>query len=123
MSREKKILWRVTPAQHAEDTIHADYLFWCPGCQTTHGVWTEYCNGVGAIWSFNGDLERPTFAPSLLLRFTRDITDAERLQALSGVPLNLPQSVCHLFIRDGRIQFLGDCTHALAGKTVPMEAF
>lgn len=27
------------------------------------------------------------------------------------------------FIRDGQIQFLGDCTHALAGKTVPLPEF
>jgi hypothetical protein len=28
---------------------------------------------------------------------------------------------CHIFVRDGKIQFLNDCTHELAGKTVPME--
>ena len=27
---------------------------------------------------------------------------------------------CHIFIRDGRIQYLNDCTHALAGQTVDM---
>ena len=29
-------------------------------------------------------------------------------------------SVCHSFVTDGLIQFLGDCTHALAGQTVDM---
>jgi hypothetical protein len=29
-------------------------------------------------------------------------------------------SVCHSFVTDGRIQFLGDCTHALAGQTVDL---
>jgi hypothetical protein len=28
--------------------------------------------------------------------------------------------ICHSFITDGRIQFLGDCTHRLAGQTVPI---
>ena len=28
--------------------------------------------------------------------------------------------VCHTFVTDGRIQYLGDCTHALAGQTVDM---
>jgi hypothetical protein len=28
---------------------------------------------------------------------------------------------CHLFIRSGQLQFLGDCTHELKGITVPME--
>lgn len=27
---------------------------------------------------------------------------------------------CHLFIRDGNLQFLSDCTHHLRGQTVPM---
>lgn len=29
---------------------------------------------------------------------------------------------CHSFIRGGRIEFLADCSHALAGKTVPVPA-
>ena len=28
--------------------------------------------------------------------------------------------VCHSFVTDGRIRFLGDCTHALKGQTVPI---
>jgi hypothetical protein len=31
--------------------------------------------------------------------------------------------VCHSFVREGQIQFLGDCTHAFAGQTVPMIPF
>ena len=27
---------------------------------------------------------------------------------------------CHSFVTDGRIQFLSDCTHALAGQTVDL---
>ena len=34
-----------------------------------------------------------------------------------------PPEVCHSFITDGRIQFLNDCTHALAGHTVPLPPF
>ena len=29
-------------------------------------------------------------------------------------------TVCHSFVSDGQWQFLGDCTHALAGQTVPV---
>jgi len=29
-------------------------------------------------------------------------------------------SVCHSYVTDGRIQFLADCTHALAGLTVDL---
>ena len=30
----------------------------------------------------------------------------------------MKDDVCHSFVTDGRIQFLGDCTHKLAGQTV-----
>jgi hypothetical protein len=51
-------------------------------------------------WSWNGDLEKPTFRPSLLM--------------------NRPGFVSHSWITDGQVQFLGDSTHALAGKTVEL---
>lgn len=122
MNSEKKILHTVDQ-EGAEVHSQADFLFWCPGCKCAHGVWTTKRNGVGAVWSFNGNMEKPTFNPSLLIRFTRDITSAEYTRLLAGEKLNIPKTVCHSFVRDGQIQFLGDCTHALAGKTVPMEAF
>ena len=33
---------------------------------------------------------------------------------------DIASTVCHHFIRDGKIQFLGDCTHALRGQTVDL---
>lgn len=32
-------------------------------------------------------------------------------------------SVCHYFLRNGQIQYLGDCTHAMRGQTVPLPAW
>ncbi|MCZ4340562.1 hypothetical protein O4H52_03015 [Sphingomonadaceae bacterium G21617-S1] len=34
-----------------------------------------------------------------------------------------PPAVCHSFVRNGQIEFLSDCTHALAGQTVPLPPF
>lgn len=31
--------------------------------------------------------------------------------------------VCHSFVTDGCIQYLGDCTHRLAGQTVDLPAW
>jgi hypothetical protein len=33
---------------------------------------------------------------------------------------NPPSPLCHSFVRDGRIEFLSDCTHSLAGQTVEL---
>jgi len=92
--------------------------FNCPGCMdedftgahilpvnwTPPGREQSPHNAGQAHWEFNGDMERPTFSPSILSRMTR-----------RDVPF-----VCHSFIRDGQVEFLSDCTHALAGKTVPL---
>lgn len=86
-------------------------LFWCPGCDGAHAV--NVGSGPGPRWGFNGDHERPTFIPSVLVRYNGD--DAGKDGA--------PPAVCHSFVTGGQIQFLGDCTHALAGQTVPLPAF
>jgi len=31
------------------------------------------------------------------------------------------ERICHSFITDGKIQFLSDCTHHLAGQTVDLN--
>lgn len=75
--------------------------FWCPGCDDAHQI-------VVGTWSWNGDLERPTFSPSVLARF--DVSP----------PNEHMSTACHSFVTDGRIQFLGDSTHQLAGQTVDL---
>lgn len=74
----------------------------CPGCNDVHQI-------DPARWTWNGSLEKPTFSPSVLVTWT-DWVEPER-----GGP-----KVCHSFVVEGQMQFLGDCTHALAGKTVPI---
>ena len=71
--------------------------FWCPGCDEIH----DLRDGAGQ-WSFDGNFERPTLSPSV--KVTGGGTSA----------------VCHSFVRAGRIEFLGDCTHKLVGQTVDL---
>jgi len=78
-------------------------LFFCPGCQFYHEVTVEQGTDYkGPVWGWNGDMEKPTFQPSILCNEGND-------------------RHCHLFVRDGMIEFLGDCRHALRGQTVEME--
>lgn len=100
----------------AKIIVDDDKRYWgvritCPGCKSWHTLPTDWMPAGyerspypsaenRPSWNFNGDLEKPTFEPSILTR--------------AG------SNVCHSFVRDGRIQFLGDCTHALAGKTVDL---
>jgi len=36
------------------------------------------------------------------------------------MPDGVSEYRCHSFVRDGRIEFLSDCTHALKGQTVDL---
>ena len=85
--------------------ISADYTFFCPGCKIYHGVWTSNRNDNQAIWTFNGDVNKPTVSPSILVRHS---FSAGR------------EKICDSFIREGQIQFLLDCSHDLAGQTVEL---
>lgn len=80
-----------------------DFSFYCPGCECDHGVWTT--NNSGPVWTYNNDIDKPTFRPSLLVT-----------APYAGV-----NHICHTFITDGKIEYLNDCTHSFAGKTVEME--
>lgn len=70
---------------------NVNWVFHCPGCECGHPV-------AVPRWSWNGSVEAPTFRPSLLCN------------------QHDPASRCHSFITDGKIQFLSDCFHALAGQ-------
>lgn len=75
-------------------------LVWCHGCESLHRFNVNAPNAfTGARWSWNGDAEKPTFSPSLVVE--------------SGVR-------CHSFLRDGVWEFLSDCTHSIAGQRVPL---
>ncbi len=79
---------------------HHGWMAWCPGCDSPH-VYDER-------WTFNGDQDAPTFTPSYLATSTFGDKHEPRR--------------CHSYLKDGKLQFLPDCTHELAGKTVDLSA-
>jgi hypothetical protein len=93
--------------------------FWCPGCEMMHVVKVE----GSPAWGFNGDHDRPTFTPSVLAQGTQRLTDDEHARVMRGEAFEPRPLRCHSFVRDGQIEFLSDCTHALAGQTVPLKSF
>lgn len=93
--------------QAGEPLGYTDWIFWCPGCKQLHSYRTKNPPGVAhPCWSFNGNEERPTFEPSLLY--------------YTSAPGGGRNVLCHLFLRDGQLQFLSDCPHHLMGQTVPL---
>jgi len=92
----------------ADDGRHGTVLhLWCPGCNQLHAPEVEGDTLTArGCWTFNGDLEKPTISPSLLVTWEYG-PEKEKHR-------------CHSFVRDGQWQFLADCTHELAGQTVPL---
>lgn len=96
------------------DATNGGLLFWCPGCDKAHQV--RVGDGPGPRWGWNGSADRPTFTPSVLVTWHEPSDDP----ALAGDPAHDMKRACHSFVTDGQIRFLADCTHALAGQTVPL---
>lgn len=78
-------------------------IFECPGCKNLH---QPRFAGAEPIWTWNGDVEKPTINPSIRARWDEGDKHVEKC--------------CHIFVRDGHIEFCGDSTHELAGQTVEM---
>ena len=104
----------------------ADHVaFWCPGCKETHRIRIGG-ERPGPVWGYNGNPEKPTFTPSILVRTGHHVPgwQGEDCWCTStdkdGEAWGFDCAVCHTFVTDGMIQFLGDCTHPLAGQTVPL---
>lgn len=67
------------------------------------------CGHMLKGWTFNGDLDKPTFTPSLLVT--------------GYLNKENPNGICHSFITNGEIQYLSDSTHAYAGGTIDLPEY
>lgn len=80
---------------------HEELSFFCPGCERRHAVPVSR-DGKGITWAWNGDRDRPSLNPSIHVNANRECPEYHE---------------CHSFVVNGQIQFLNDCSHALAGTT------
>jgi hypothetical protein len=81
------------------------YFHWCPACEEMHQLPDS--------WTFNGDVERPTFSPSFKHGGLRSVIKdgrwtGEYHRGPGGEPLD---GTCHYFITGGMIQFCPDSWH------------
>ena len=72
----------------------------CPGCKHRHSVPSKR-------WNWNGDVDKPTLSPSVKHYIPQSEYGPEK-------------TVCHYFIREGRIEFCGDCEHNLKNQIVEL---
>lgn len=107
-----------------KDNLHGRNMisFMCPGCGERHTI--NYDDVYH--WTWNGDINKPTISPSILRRSGHYLPEHQGT-CWCDYNKNHPDEevdfkcvVCHSFVREGKIQFLNDCTHELAGQTVEM---
>jgi hypothetical protein len=106
-------------------------MFWCPGCEGPHHI------NVNPGWTWNGDVDRPVFSPSVLVRsghyapHHKPGDDCWCTYIAEHPEHDKPRfrcGICHSFVgssgaQPGEIVFLSDSTHALAGATVPLPSW
>lgn len=96
--------------------------FWCPGCEQMHVVTIA---PHPKPWGFNQNYDAPTFTPSVLVTSGHYAPGHKgdcwcTFKQRTGRDPDFRCECCHSFVKDGKIQFLGDSTHALAGQTVDL---
>lgn len=91
---------------------HLEYK--CPACGW-HGLPVKVGTKADKFWEWNGDLEKPTISPSVK-HFHNGYPAGDGCDAI-------PPFVCHYFIKNGNIEFCGDCTHDKAGQTLPLAPY
>lgn len=88
-------------------------IFYCDGCKAGHTIVVSGNNP----WTWDGNRVKPTISPSILCwlehRADEDLEEHKYVESRR----------CHSFVRAGMIEFLSDCGHALAGKTVALHPF
>jgi hypothetical protein len=103
-------------AYHHGDGV-VSWFFWCPACSESHSVETAGKDSKPAPgrprWTKTGTDERPTFHPSLRV-FDIPGTTAEKSAK------RIWNTQCHLWVREGRIEYCADSPHAMKGTTIDM---
>lgn len=64
----------------------------------------------GARWTWDNNVEAPTFRPSMVVSTAAYVDDGAVI----------PEERCHYYLSAGKLLFLDDCTHALRGQTVDL---
>lgn len=93
------------PENTIEPNVIVGYCFECPGCKTTHEFTTNPKFRTGGVWTFNGNLDQPSFSPSLLVNKNHEVPSIME---------------CHSWITDGKIKFYDNCDHDLKNQTVEL---
>lgn len=80
---------------------------YCVACKGMHNFSVKRPNYLSQRWTWNENIIAPTFFPSMHI-VVRDMRKPKFMQS------------CHYWLRSGRVEFLRDSTHSMAGITISL---
>ncbi len=93
--------------------IKGSLYYWCEGCKHAHHVPFDKDSphnnrySHNHLWEFNGDINNPSISPSVRHFYTHPETHQQ-------------VTICHYWIKNGEIEYCGDCEHEYKGTTRKM---
>lgn len=81
-------------------------LHHCPACNELHCIAAGDAFRNGEKWEYDGDKAMPSFTPSMNIRVGPDEEGFV--------------DVCHYWLRHGKIEYCGDCTHDLKSQIIAL---
>lgn len=96
--------------------VQGGYSHYCTGCDEMHVL--------PGTWKFDDNLERPTFTPSFKHEgiqrvFVSGHWTGEWKRDSGG---NTIPYICHYILTNVILNYCGDTTHSLAGKSIPIPS-
>lgn len=89
-------------SKYLRNASDGSYLCWCPACQEPHVLPSKG-------WTFDGNVERPTFTPSFKIWWTDHAVQPPQAR------------VCHFTLTNGILNFSDDSTHTMRGAVALPE--
>jgi hypothetical protein len=104
---------QISPFLRKADYGHG-HCHWCPGCEEMHEIPDS--------WSFDGNVDAPTFSPSVKITGKQIIKLDGKWTGgwVRDGDGNTVDYCCHYILTAGILNFCADSTHALAGHVVPL---
>lgn len=112
------------------DGLRSGVSYWCQGCKQTHAITLKAPPGE-SMWSWNGDVIKPVFSPSVVVRtghhasFWKQGDDCWcKYNEEHPNDADVVCTICHTFVgcngaQPGEVIFLSDSTHELKGTVQP----
>ena len=76
----------------------------CPGCKHEHTV-------PAKRWNWNGSVDKPTLSPSVRHFYTKISPETGK---------SIEVTTCHNHVKNGVIEYCGDCQHSFSGTKVEL---